>query len=62
MKYEDHLSMNTHCKVDFSRRGIWKTTHLVISGTALLSFVAGAFLAACVCRPKPVEASTNRVF
>lgn len=35
---------------------------MMVCCTALFSFVAGALLASYVFRPKPVEASSNRVF
>jgi hypothetical protein len=54
--------MDTHYKLSFSGRAIRRSIPATICCTALLSFFAGALLAFYAFRPKPVAASTNRVF
>ncbi len=54
--------MNTYHKLCFRGRNLSKSKPVMIWCTALLSFLGGALFSSHVFRPKPVEASGNRIF
>ena len=54
--------MKTHHVRGVGRHSFWKSKFMTVCGTAFLSFLAGAVFTSHVFRPKPVEASSDRVF
>ena len=54
--------MDTHPEPGSKNHSFWKSMRVMICGTALVSFAAGGLVTGYVLRPKPVEASGNRVF
>jgi hypothetical protein len=54
--------MFARTKLGLSERGCGKSTLLVVCGVALISFLAGALLTSHLFRPRPVSATSNRVF
>ena len=58
---EDHLSMNTNHEPALNERRPLKLG-LIFCSTALLSFFAGIVFASNLLHPRPVQASSDRVF
>lgn len=54
--------MKTRHEPGISRHSFWRSRFLVVCGSALFSFLAGALFTSHVFRPKPVEAAGDRIF